>query len=107
MRHPLFITLMYPFPKTSKGKAHLALRMIAQAQYDSRLLETKVFSLLFEHDLHVLELVNEHIRQDPELARVVLSANVKAQLETSTLEAATLALEADLQLPLFPWLKAA
>jgi hypothetical protein len=98
---------MYPFPKTSKGKAHLALRMIAQAQYDSRLLETKVFSLLFENDAHVLELVNDHIRHDVDLARVVLSASVKAHLEISTLEAATLALEADPQLPLFPWLKAA
>jgi hypothetical protein len=98
---------MYPFPKTSKGKAHLALRMIAQAQYDSRLLETKVFSLLFENDTHVLDIVNERIRQDVELARVVLSANVKTYLEISTLEAATLALETDPQLPLFPWLKAA
>lgn len=98
---------MYPFPKTAKGKAQLALRMIAQAQYDSRLLETKVFSLLFEDDAHVLDLMNERIKQNPELARVVLSASVKAQLESSTLEAATLALEADPQLPLFPWLKAA
>jgi hypothetical protein len=98
---------MYPFPKTSKGKAHLALRMIAQAQYDSRLLETKVFSLLFENDAHVLDIVNARISQDVDLARVALSANVKAHLETSTLEAATLALEADPQLPLFPWLKAA
>jgi hypothetical protein len=38
---------MNPFPKTPKGKAHLALRMIAQAQYDTRLLETKVFTLAF------------------------------------------------------------
>jgi hypothetical protein len=98
---------MYPFPKTSKGKAHLALRMIAQAQYDSRLLETKVFSVLFENDGHVLDIVNEKVRQDVDLARVVLSTNVKTHLETSTLEAATLALETDPQLPLFPWLKAA
>jgi hypothetical protein len=51
--------------------------------------------------------VNKRIRQDVELARVVLSANVKTHLEISTLEAATLALETDPQLPLFPWLKAA
>jgi hypothetical protein len=98
---------MNPFPKTSTGKAHLALRMIAQAQYDPRLLETKVFRLLFEDDTQVLDIVNARVKQDPELARVILSDTVKAHLETSTLEAATQALEADLQLPLFPWLKAA
>lgn len=95
------------FPKTSRGKAHLALRMIAQAQYDPRLLETKVFRLLFENDAQVLERVNERIRHDFELARVALSSNVKPHLETSSLEAAQLALEADPHLPLFPWLKAA
>lgn len=98
---------MNPFPKTSKGKAHLALRMIAQAQYDSRLLETKVFHFLFENDAQVLDIVNERIREDPELARVVLSSKVSLHLDASTLEAATQALETDPQLPLFPWLKAA
>jgi hypothetical protein len=98
---------MKPFPKTSKGKAHLALRMIVQAQYDSRLLETEVFKLLFEDDIHVLEIVNNHVGKDIDLARVVLSSGIKAHLETSTIAAAMLAPEADPQLPLFPWLNAA
>ena len=100
---------MEGLPKTTQGRASLALRMIAQAQHDSRLLDTKVFALLFEgrKGRQVLAQVNERVCRDAPLARVALSAPVSAYLDSSTLGAAKQAQVADKQPSLFPWLEAA
>ncbi|CAN5813494.1 hypothetical protein BH24DEI2_BH24DEI2_07560 [soil metagenome] len=96
-------------PKTPQGRASLALRMMAQAQYDSTLLDTKVFALLFEgvDGAKVLMGVNKRLCHDPALARVALSASVSPHLDASTLSAAKRAQTEDDQPSLFPWLAAA
>ena len=95
---------MHALPKTPRGRASLALRMLAQAQHDPKLLETRVFSLLFEDDpaMRVLRRVNERLIKDPELARIALSPTIQSCLDESTLEAARGAQAKDLQPPLFP-----
>ena len=96
-------------PRTSEGRASLALRMIAQAQHDSRLLDTKVFEVLFEGKVgvRVLARVNERLSSDPTLASVALSADLSAYLDSSTLDAAKRAQADNPQPLLFPWLEAA
>ena len=100
---------MQGLPKTHQGRASLALRMMAQAQYDSTLLDTKVFALLFEgpDGAKVLNGVNARLCHDPTLARVALSPDVSSHLDASTLEAARRAQAEDDQPGLFPWLAAA
>ena len=100
---------MEGLPKTVQGRASLALRMIAQAQHDSGLLETKVFALLFEGKggRQVLARVNERLCRDVTLARVALAPSVSVYLDPSTLTAAGQAQTQDKQPSLFPWLEAA
>ncbi len=83
--------------------------MMSQAQYDSTLLDTKVFALLFDgrDGARVLEQVNKRLCHDPALARVALSAFVSPHLDASTLAAAQRAQAEDDQPSLFPWLAAA
>ncbi len=99
---------MEGLPKTIQGRASLALRMIAQAQHNSGLLETKVFTLLFEGEggRQVLARVNERLGRDVTLARVALSPPVSSYLNSSTLTAARQAQAGDKQPSLFPWLEA-
>lgn len=98
---------MQGLPKTSQGRASYALRMIAQAQHDSSLLATKVFSLLFEGSdgNRVLYLLNQRLEQDADVARVALSPVVCPYLDASTLTAAQRAQAEDVQGFLFPWLE--
>lgn len=100
---------MQGLPKTSQGRASLALRMIAQAQHDSSLLDTKVFALLFEgkDGKRVLARVNDHLSRDVPLARVALAPSVSAYLDSSTLSAARQAQAGNNQPSLFPWLEVA
>ncbi len=100
---------MQGLPKTCQGRASLALRMMSQAQYDSSLLDTKVFALLFDGvaGAKVLRRVNERLCRDVALARVVLSPEVSVHLDASTLTAAKQAQAEDTQPSLFPWLAAA
>ena len=83
--------------------------MIAQAQHDSSLLATKVFSLLFEggDGERVLRLLNERLERDVVIARVALSSPVRHYLDDSTLNAARAAQAEDTQGFLFPWLEKA